>query len=299
MQEYGVIYDAVALTQGEDMKSWFLIIDVERCSNCCNCVLANKDEYVGNDFPGYSAPQPPHGVETIRISRVVRGDGHLADVAYLPTLCNHCDDAPCIKQAGDEAIKKRADGLVIIDPVKARGRRDLIKACPYGAIEWNAELQIPQAWTFDAHLLDQGWKEPRCAQVCPTEAIVALKTETAEVEKLVKEQSLEVLQPELATKPRVYYKNLHRVTKHFIGGSVLVRKNGVTECLSGASASLLRSGATVLTTLTGTFGDFKFDGINDQVGCVEIRVSFPGYKSFECSIDVTTSVNLGDIVLTG
>ena len=48
-------------------------------------------------------------------------------------MCNHCDDAPCVR-AGGGAIRKRDDGIVVIDPVAARGRRDLIDSCPYGAI---------------------------------------------------------------------------------------------------------------------------------------------------------------------
>jgi hypothetical protein len=67
------------------MSQWNLIIDVARCENCNNCVLANKDEFVGNNFPGYSAPQPLHGESTIKISRTVRGEGHMVDAAYSTT----------------------------------------------------------------------------------------------------------------------------------------------------------------------------------------------------------------------
>ena len=43
------------------MKKWNLIIDVAECTNCNLCTLATMDEYVGNDWPGYSAPMPKHG----------------------------------------------------------------------------------------------------------------------------------------------------------------------------------------------------------------------------------------------
>ena len=77
------------------------------------------------------------------------------------------------------AISKREDGIVIIDPEKAKGRKDLVNACPYGHIWWNDELQIPQAWPFDAHLIDRGWKAPRAVEVCATRAITALKIDDA------------------------------------------------------------------------------------------------------------------------
>ena len=35
------------------MTKWNLIVHVGRCLNCQNCVIADRDEYVGNDFPGY------------------------------------------------------------------------------------------------------------------------------------------------------------------------------------------------------------------------------------------------------
>ena len=38
------------------MSKWNLIVDVGRCENCNNCVIADRDEHVGNDFPGYAAP---------------------------------------------------------------------------------------------------------------------------------------------------------------------------------------------------------------------------------------------------
>ncbi len=57
---------------------------------------------------------------------------------------------------------RRDDGIVIVDPEKAAGRKDLVSSCPYRRIYWNEEQQVAQKCTMCAHLLDQGWKEPRC-----------------------------------------------------------------------------------------------------------------------------------------
>ena len=266
---------------------WNLIIDVERCENCNNCVLANKDEYVGNSFSGYSAPHELHGDSTIRIHRRVRGDGHMVDVGYLPAMCNHCDDAPCMKGSGADVITKRADGIVIIDPVKAKGRRDVVASCPYGAIVWNEEEQLPQNWIFDAHLLDQGWQEPRCAQSCPTDAIKVAKVDAAGMARLVTEQKLEVLKPELRSGPRVYYRNLHRFDKDFIGGSVVVSINGVRDCVLGARVSLLIGNEIVQNAITDAFGDFKFDGLADMSSRYLVVVDHPDFGS--ASLEVATA----------
>ena len=112
------------------MSKWNLIINVGRCENCYNCVIAERDEHAGNDFPGYAAPAAAVGESPIRILRRVQGSAPMVETTYLPVMCNHCDNAPCMRYAGD-AIRKRDDGIVIIDPVKARGRKDIVKSCPY------------------------------------------------------------------------------------------------------------------------------------------------------------------------
>ena len=111
-----------------------MIVDIERCNNCRACFLAVKDEHTGNDFPGYAAEQPPQGHNWLDIERKERGTYPIVDAHFMPVMCNHCDDAPCMKVAKNGAIKKRDDGIVIIDPVKAKGQKEIVDACPYGAI---------------------------------------------------------------------------------------------------------------------------------------------------------------------
>jgi len=186
------------------MSKYNLIIDVAECTNCNLCTLATMDEYVGNEWPGVAAPMPRNGHNWIRILTKERGQVPMIDVAFVPTMCNHCDDAPCMKAATNGAITKREDGIVIIDPVKAKGQKSLVGACPYGHIWWNEELQLPQAWPFDAHLLDGGWDKTRGAQSCPTAAMQVVKVDDSEMARRVREEGLEVMSPELGTKPRVY-----------------------------------------------------------------------------------------------
>jgi Fe-S-cluster-containing dehydrogenase component len=254
------------------MDKWNLVIDVAECHNCNNCVLSAKDEFVGNDFPGYSASHAAHGPAVIRIERQVRGSGHLSDAAYLPRLCNHCDDGPCLKAGADGAVRKREDGVVIFDPVKAKGRRDLVDTCPYGAVVWNEEQQLPQTWFFDAHLLDQGWTAPRAVTACPTRALQAVRASDAAMAERARRDGLRVLQPELGTRPRVHYRNLHRIDRLFIAGSVVATVDSRTECVEGAEASLSQGGRAVATTRTDAFGDFRFDSLTPGSGAFTLSV---------------------------
>ena len=279
------------------MDKWNLIIDVENCINCNMCVLACQDEHVDNDFPDYAAPMPKHGARWIEIDRKERGQAPMIDVAYVPMLCNHCDNAPCIKAAENGAITKRDDGIVIIDPIKSKGQKHLVDSCPYDRIWWNEELQIPQTWIFDAHLLDDGWKKPRAVSVCATGAMVAKKISDEEMAKIVKEEKLEVLQPKHDTKPRVYYKNLYRYNKCFIGGSVATKKDGVNDCIKGATVKLLQKSKIIAEITTDIFGDFKFDRLDENSGSYTLEIAADGYTSKSMNIELETSITLEDIYL--
>lgn len=279
------------------MKKWNMVIDVAKCENCNNCFLATKDEHVGNDFPGYAAPQPLHDHSWVAIRRKVRGSGSMVDAAYLTTMCNHCDDAPCVKAARDDSMYKRPDGIVIIDPVKAKGRRDLVKSCPYGEITYNDELDLPQKWIFDAHLLDQGWEMPRIVQVCPTGALQSMHVEDAEMTAYALEHKLEVLLPHAGTRPRVYYRNLHRFMKAFVGGSIVAKINGVTECVQGATATLMKDGRNIGQIKTDMFGDFKFDALDPDSGRYEVEVTHPTYGRAAANAEIGDSCYIGTINL--
>src|SRR5262249_9656001 len=133
--------------------------------------------------------------------------------------------------------------------------------------------RLPQAWPFDAHLLDAGWERTRASQVCPTQAIRTVRADDAEMAKMAAEEKLEVLHPEYRTKPRVWYKNLDRWDKAFVGGSVAGDVGGVTECIEGASVVLKRGGQTVAETRSDPYGDFKFRGLDEDSGAYEIEVA--------------------------
>ena len=276
---------------------WNLIIDVARCENCNNCVIAAKDEYVGNEHKGYSAPMAKNSAEIIAIDRNVRGSPPVIDTAYLERLCYHCDDAPCMKVGGD-AIYKRDDGIVIIDPEKAKGRKDIVKSCPYGAIVWNEEQQLPQSWIFDAHLLDQGWERPRCQQSCPTDVFEAVKTTDAQMQERVAAESLEVLLPHLNTHPRVYYRNLHRFNRCIIGGSVVAVVNGVEDCVEGAQVRVEQNNQIVGIAKTDCYGEFKVDKLVPNSGNYQVIVEHPAFNRLNVEANLGQSIYLGVLTLT-
>jgi NAD-dependent dihydropyrimidine dehydrogenase PreA subunit len=199
-------------------------------------------------------------------------------------------------RVGGSAIRKRADGIVIIDPDKARGRKDIVKSCPYKAIVWNEELQLPQIWIFDAHLLDQGWPQPRCQQSCPTEVFETVKLDDAAMAEKARREGLKSLRPNLGTKPRVWYSGLERWETCFIGGSVSAQIEDVVECVTDASVALYVGSQKVAETVSDGFGDFRFGGLVKGSGLyrVEIRHAL-GNAWRECELG--ESVYLGEVSL--
>jgi Fe-S-cluster-containing dehydrogenase component len=278
-------------------RQYYLLIDIALCQDCGACYLACKDEFYDNTFPGYSLPQARHRQKWISHPRKERGHGSLMDIFYRPGMCMHCANAPCAKADKNRAVKIRPDGIVLLDPELAKGRAELAKACPYQAVTWNEEWNVPQKCTLCAHLLDNGWKETRCAQICPTGAIKTLHLSAEERDSLIRTEKLEVYRPELNTSPHVLYKNLHLFTKAFIAGSVAKTEGALTDCVEGAVVGLAREGGLVAETLTDNYGDFKFDGLEEDSGVYRLNIDAGQKGGTNIEVRLGKSVYLENISL--
>lgn len=124
----------------------------------------------------------------------------------------------------------------------------------------------------------------------------AVSLEDADMARMVREEGLEVVRGELGTKPRVYYRNLWRFSKCFIGGSISAAANGVIDCVEGAKVRLLKDGRVVGETTTDNYGDFKFDRLDENSGKYVVEISANGRtRTVEAQLGV--SINLGEIRL--
>ncbi len=207
-----------------------------------------------------------------------------------------CINPPCVGAATGGAAYKRPDGIVIFDPVKSTGQHSMQTACPYGVVYWNDTLGIPQKCTFCAHLLDRGWKEPRCVDACITGSITFgdLDDPNSEISKLVATGTPQPMNPEFGAKPSVYYIKL---PKMFIAGSVVNKAND--ECFEGADVTLKDIVAgKELKTKTNNYGDFEFEGL-DGGKVYSLRIEAPGYSTITMdSIALNTDAYLGDLFLS-
>lgn len=193
----------------------------------------------------------------------------------------------------DGAVYRRDDGIVIIDPVKAKGQDRITNSCPYRVIFWNQELQIPQKCSMCAHHLDKGEKQPRCVEACPTGALMFgdLDDPGSDISKAIASADTEVFHPEFNTRPLVTYSGIPR---RFIAGEVVL-KGREDECAQGVKITL-EGGGRKMETVSDTYGDFEFEGLAKNIA-YKITIEEKGYAIRTIEVNTQTNVNLGEILL--
>ena len=256
------------------------LADIARCSGCYNCQLSCKDEHCENDWRPYAAPQPRTGQFWCKVHDHVRGTIPKVKIHYITGMCAHCADAACMRACPENAIVRRPDQLVLIDPQKCTGCGACADACYFDdVIYMNQELKLAQKCTGCVHLLDNGRTQPRCVEACPTDAL-----------RWIDEEDL----PEDAHPirdgigARLYYRN---IPGRFIGG--LLYDPDEEEVIIGAKCTLTGAG-TVISTESDSWGDFWFKNLKE--GSYELTVSADGYRSFvKTGLVLGEDINLGDI----
>ena len=96
----------------------------------------------------------------------------------------------------------------------------------------------------------------------------------------------------------MFYKNLDRFTKSFVGGTVLAKAGGVVDCVTDAAVALAWESQVVAQTRTDDFGDFKIDGLAPEDRNYEIRITKGGYQPARVAVSVRESRYVGEIMLS-
>lgn len=265
-----------------------ILIDPSRCVQCGNCMIVCHDEHYDNEWLPIAAAQGDSPC-WMRLDLKEVASGRMVKQERTPIMCQHCEKC-ALEAIAPEAVYHRADGIVIIDPEKAEGRDDLVKACPYNAVYWNEEKSLPQKCTMCAHLLDEGWSKPRCVTACPADALMFV--DVAELNERDVYAPIEELNPERDDNPLVRYV---RLPKPFVGGDVVDLATGDPIQNVKVIAVHQVTGAAAFDCTDG-FGGFKIDQLQPGFYTLHFECGSHAYKRI-ADLDLREAKFLGEVAL--
>lgn len=198
-QMFATARGAVNEAAGEDEKrpvQYGMVIDTRRCIGCHACTVACKAEF-----------DVPLGENRAWVEYVEKGTYPNVSRNFLPRLCNHCSEPPCVPVCPTNATYKRPqDGIVVVDQGLCIGCKYCVLACPYDARFLNPVNGWADKCDFCIHRVSEGL-DPSCVNSCVGGARIFgdLGDPKSDVSKLVAKEPVTVLRQEMGTFPNVYY----------------------------------------------------------------------------------------------
>ncbi len=201
-------------------RQWAFVVDLRKCDGCEHCTKACQEmHHLAKDQ------------KWINVYKLNSAEGSLR---FMPRLCMHCENPPCLRVCPVGATFKNAEGVVLVNQNTCIGCRTCMAACPYEAryFNWQEPPKAPQM--MDASMPEfpvpqkkgtvgkcilcvhntQVGKLPACVEGCPMEALYVgdLKAdaatngrETVKLSTFLRENDAVRFREELGTRPRVYY----------------------------------------------------------------------------------------------
>lgn len=222
------------------MPRWGMVIDLNKCTGCGECVTACKVE---NNVAIVGAEESQRGRTMLWMDILTSYEGEYPDikVRHMPRLCFHCDNPPCIKVCPVRATYRNDEGIVTQIFPQCIGCRYCMAACPYTVKSfnwykprWPKEMRqavnpdvsvrpdgVVEKCTFCIHRLQKAKEQaasekralqksdyvPACVESCPTGAIVFgdLDNPKSDVSRLKRSPRAFTLLEDLGTEPKVTY----------------------------------------------------------------------------------------------
>ncbi len=222
------------------MSKWTMVIDLDRCTGCGDCMVACKLE---NNVAIVDPEEAINDRVMFWMDMVTSYEGEYPNIRLhrFPKPCFHCDNPPCTKVCPVHATYLNDEGLVGQIYHRCIGCRYCMAACPYTAKvfnwlepEWTGDFAschnpdvslrmkgVVEKCSFCSHRLQQAKETaaleeraiedgeflPACAESCPAKAITFgdLDDDESRVSQLAKSSRAYREMEDLGTEPKVIY----------------------------------------------------------------------------------------------
>ena len=222
------------------MSNWGMVIDLDKCTGCGDCMVACKVE---NNIVIVSPDEANNSrvMFWMDMLTVYKGEYPNIKIKRIPKPCYHCDNPPCTRVCPVHATYLNEEGLVGQIYSRCIGCRYCMAACPSSAKvynwyepEWSKEhsncfnpdvslrmMGVVEKCSFCSHRLIKVKEEadiegrdiqdreylPACAESCPADAIYFgdLENKKSDVYKLSQNYRAYRELDDLGIEPKVFY----------------------------------------------------------------------------------------------
>ena len=185
-------------------KQYAFVIDLKRCIGCDTCVVGCKMEH---SVPlGEFRLKVYDSQQHFQLEKPTGTYPNL-DMYWLPTMCHHCQDAPCVDACPTRALWRRDDdGMVVLEHDKCVGCQRCGEECPYDALSFDEDLGTADKCNMCEHRIAED-KAPMCEVVCPTRAIHFgdVADPASKVSRILGEKEHKVLNEADGVRPQIFY----------------------------------------------------------------------------------------------
>ena len=143
------------------MSDYYLFHDSAKCIGCLSCEVHCKTNK--------RLPVGPRLCRVLQVGPKMVNNIPKVDFVFMP--CYHCDRPWCVAACPTGAMQKRAkDGIVFVDETLCVGCKACMRACPWGAPQWNPETGKAVKCDYCMDRVDAGLK-PACVTKCVTHCL--------------------------------------------------------------------------------------------------------------------------------
>lgn len=180
------------------------VINLKRCIGCDTCVVACKMEHSVPLGQFRLKVYDSHG--DFQFEKPTGTYPNL-DMYWLPTMCQHCVEAPCIEVCPTRVLWRSDDnGTVVLEKDRCVGCQRCGEVCPYDALSFEGQSGIADKCNMCEHRIQKN-AAPMCQVVCPTRAIAFgdINDTSSPTRQLLEQREHKVLNESSAAQPQIFY----------------------------------------------------------------------------------------------